>query len=162
GDLLTVVAVPRATPADGDTVTALRVRLRERREGHESTHAAERSVLAAKAGSLAARLAATREEMEQIEDESATRRQRLAIARDMLGQLERLRLEGHVSELQARQQESAALELLGELQLLERQATAARRTIAQLQQARLEVSAQVEAAAAVLRRDLALLGQEQV
>src|SRR5690606_3779350 len=49
GDLLAVVAVPRATPADGDTATALRARLRERRESLESTHAAERRVLAAKA-----------------------------------------------------------------------------------------------------------------
>jgi len=162
GDLLAVVTVPRATPVDGDTATAMRRHLQDRRAGLQSAHAAELQLLSARADGLAVQLAATRNELAQIEAGIATRRQRTAIADEVLAQLRRLRRDGHVSELQVTQQESTALEQLGELQLLRQQATGAQRTIAQLEQALREVPAQRDAVTAQLRRDLALLGQEQV
>ncbi len=162
GALLAVVTMPRATPLDGDTVTALRQHQQQRRAGLEAAQAAEQHLLDAKAEGLAAQLAAARTELAQIKAEITTRQQRRAIAEEIFEQMQLLARERHVSELQLRQQQSAALDQLAELQLLQRQAAGTQRMITQLQHALAELPAQREASVAGLQRELALLEQEQV
>lgn len=162
GQALAVVAVPRATPAGGDTTVALEQRLQQRQDSLESASAAQRQLLAAQADGAAAQLDTARRELAQVEAAVATRQQQVRLARETLARLEQLAQGKYVSELQVREQEGNVLEQESAVQSLQRQATATRRTIAQLQQSLREVPGQRLAAQAGFQRDLAQLEQERV
>lgn len=162
GQSLAVVMVPRATPAGGDTLAALSQRFEERREGLHSSLDAQQQQLRAQAEGLTKQLAATRNELTQIEAEVVTRERQARIARETLERLRQLEGGQYVSVLQIKQQESAVLEYAGQAQTLQRQAIGARRTIAQLEQALGELPAQTLAVDADFKRNFAQLEQERV
>ena len=162
GQTLAVVAVPRATVADGDTSVALERRLQRRLEGLQSTRHAQLQLLDAQGEGLQAQLATAERELAQIETEIQTRREQVRIAEETLERLRQLEDERYVSLLQIKQQESSALSWQGEVQTLQRQETATRRMVAQLRQALHELPGQTQATEAGYRRDLAVLEQEQV
>lgn len=162
GQTLAVVTMPRATLGEGDTATAMQLRLERRARGLRDSHAAQGQLLGAQASGLAAQLATARQELAQLEVEIATRQGQVQIAQDTLQRLHQLQGQKYVSELQVKQQETAYLETLSDVQLLQRQATSARRGIAQLQQALRELPGQRLASDAGYQRDLATLEQEQL
>lgn len=162
GDTLVVVTVPRATLAGGDTATALEQRLQDRRQGLESARAAQLQLLEEQQSGLEAQLAAAQREARQAEAEIATRQARVDIARQALERLRELRRDRYVSELQVKEQEAIVLDQVGALQSLQRQLLAAQRGIAQLRQSMRELPGQRLGVEAGYRRDIALLGQEQV
>ena len=162
GQTLAVVTVPRATVAEGDTLAALEQRLERRRNGLIEGQAAQQQLLTAQGAGLRAQISAAQRELDQIETETATRREQIRIANETLQRLRQLEDERYVSVLQIKQQESNALSWQGEMQGLQRQAITTRRSIAQLQQALHELTGQGRAVDAGLEQDLALLEQEQV
>lgn len=162
GQSLTVVTVPRATVAGGDTLAALEQGLAHRREGLVDGRDAQRQLRAAQEAGIRTQLATATRELTQIEAEIDTRQQQIRIAEETLQRLQQLEGERYVSLLQIKQQESSALSWRGEMQALQRQALATRRTVAQLRQALHELPGQARATEATHRRELALLEQEQV
>lgn len=162
GDTLAVVSVPRATLAGGDTVAALERRLLDRQAGLESARDAQLQLFDVRQAGLESQLAAAQRELAQAEDEVATRQERVGIARQALERLRQLHRDRYVSDLQVKEQEAAMLDQVGALQALQRQVLGARRGIAQLRQSLRELPGQRLGAQAGYRRDLALLGQEQV
>ncbi|ATD68583.1 hemolysin D [Luteimonas chenhongjianii] len=162
GQTLAVIAVPRATLADGDTLVALAQRLERRRDGLQDAQAAQRQLLDAQQGGLRNQLAAAERELAQVEAEVATRQAQVRIADESLQRLRQLEDSRYVSQLQIQEQESSVLSRQGETQALQRQAIATRRTIAQFRQALHELPGQERAIEAGYQRDLALLEQEQV
>jgi len=162
GQTLAVVRVPRATLASGDTVAALEHRLRQRREGLDTTQAAQVQVLDAQRDGLHEQLAAARRELVQVEGEVVIRERQVRIAEETLGRLRQLEDSAYVSVLQIKQQETTALEYAGQVQALQRQAQSARRSIAQLEQAARELPGQRRNAEAGYQRDTALLEQERI
>lgn len=162
GQVLAVVAVPRATVANGDTMAALEQRLQQRQEGLQSALAAQRQLFSAQSGGLAAQLANAQRELTQVEAEIATRQDQIRIANETLDRLRQLQDSKYVSLIQIKQQESAALEQVSGMQALQRQAIGVRRTITQLQQALRELPGQLNTVEANFHRDLATLQQERV
>ena len=162
GQSLIVVAIPRATPAAGDTQAALESRLAQRQAGLELVQDAQQQQLQAQAEGLRAQLASARRELAQTEDEVATRNAQARIAQETLDRLRQLQDNQYVSLLQVKQQESTALDYAGQAQALQRQAISTRRGIAQLEQAIRELPGQQQAVAASLQHDLAHLEQERV
>ncbi len=162
GQVLAVVAVPRATPAGGDTQVALESRLAQRQAGLQAVHEAQQGQLQAQGDGLRAQLAAARGELAQTEAEVATRQAQARIARETLERLRQLQGGQYVSLLQIKQQESVVLDHAGQAQALQRQVIGTRRGIAQLEQALGELPGQQQAVAAAWRRDLAQLEQERV
>lgn len=162
GQALAVVAVPRATPGDGDTLEALDRRLEQREEGLQSALAAQHQLLSTQASGLAGQLSNARQELAQVDAEIATRREQVDIANETLERLRKLQDGKYVSLIQVKQQESAALDQVGTMQALQRQALEIRRTIVQLRQAMQELPGQRRTAEANFRRDLAVLEQEKV
>ncbi|MBO9716509.1 MAG: HlyD family efflux transporter periplasmic adaptor subunit [Pseudoxanthomonas sp.] len=162
GQTLAVVAVPRATVAEGDTQAALEQRLVRRREGLVEGWQAQRQLQDAQGAGLRVQLAVAQRELAQVEAEAGTRREQIRIAEETLQRLRQLQDQRYVSLLQIKQQESSALSWRGEMQALQRQAIAVRRTIAQLRQSLQELPGQARASDAGLERELAQLEQEQV
>lgn len=162
GQTLAVVTVPRATVAEGDTLAALEKRLERRRDSLIGGQAAQQQLLSAQESGFRAQLAVARKELAQIETEIGTRHGQIRIAEETLQRLRQLEDERFVSLLQIKQQESNALSWQGEMQGMQRQAITTRRSIAQLQQALQELPGQARAIDASLKRDLAVLEQEQV
>ncbi|MGN6513997.1 MAG: HlyD family secretion protein [Lysobacteraceae bacterium] len=162
GQTVAVVTVPRSTLASGDTQAALAQRLDQRLRSLDMAQAALRSQAHAQASGLASQLAASRQELAQIEAEIGTRREQVRIAGETLARLRQLQDTRYVSVLQVKQQESAVLEQTSAVQELQRQATQARKAIAGLQQAIRELPAQREADAANFQKEAAQLAQEQI
>lgn len=162
GQTLAVVIVPRTTLASGNTADALEVRFQQRQGSLQSALAAQRQLLSAQAGGLAAQLVNARRELKQVEAEIATRDEQIRIAKETLDRLRQLQDGKYVSLLQIKQQESAALEQVSAMQALQRQAIGTRKTIAQLQQAMRELPGHRLVGEANFQRDLATLEQEQV
>ncbi|KAF1695720.1 HlyD family secretion protein [Pseudoxanthomonas koreensis] len=162
GQALAIVAMPRATPAAGDTQAALETRLAQRQAGLQSAQDAQQEQLQAQADGLRRQLVSARRELAQTEAEVSTRQAQARIAAQTLQRLHQLRDSRYVSLLQIEQQQSAALDYAGQVQALQRQASAAHRAIAQLEQALRELPGQQQVVAATLQRDLASLEQERV
>ena len=162
GQTIVVVTMPRATVAGGNTLAALETSLERRAEGLLAARAAQQHVLDAQTAGLSGQLAAARQELTQIAQETATRQEQVRLANETLQRLQQLRGDNYVSELQYNQQESAALDQIGAMQTLQRQATSTRRLIAQLEQAMHELPGQRQASEAGFERDVAMVEQEQV
>ncbi len=134
GQMLAVVAVPRATLDSGDTQAALQHQLRKRGEGVKSSEQAQLQQLDAQEQGLRAQLANLRQELMQVDAEIATRRNQIALANEVLQRWRQLQDDKYVSVLQIKQQESTALEYTSQMQALQRQATEMRRSAAQIEQ----------------------------
>jgi membrane fusion protein len=162
GEVLAVLAVPRATLADGDILQALQMAIAQRDEGVTASYASQRQLLQAQQFGLKAQIASGRVELQQIEAELGTRQAQLLIAEQTTQRFRELRARQFLTELQLQQQQAAELEQLAATQALERQASSLRRQLAQLQQAKQELPARLAALDAGERRDRAVLGQELV
>lgn len=162
GQTIAVIAIPRATVSDGDTLAALEARLRRRSESLHATRQAEQQLLDAKGFGLATQLTKARTELTQIKSEIDVRQQLVTLAENQLEVFRRLQGESFVSDLQIQQQQAVVLEKLGEVQTLQRQANSIHRQITQIQQAVHEIPGQRQASEANFQRELALLEQEQL
>ena len=162
GDVLAVVAVPRATLAGGDTVTALQEALRRERAGIEGTYTAQRERLQAQWQGLSAQVAGTDAEARQARTELQTRRRQLAIAEQLLARLRGLHERKFAAEVDVQRQQAAVLDQLGLVQGIERQLLALNRLRAQLDQTRREIPAQLAALDASEQRDRAGVSQQSV
>jgi membrane fusion protein len=162
GDTLAVIAVPRITIARDSPLLNMDESLRQRREGLQSARDGQRQIMDAQAAGLASQLAAARRELQQVEEQLATRQQQLRIDEGALARMRQLQVEGFVSLLQFQQQESTVLEQLARTQELQRQRSGMQRNIMQLRQALQELPGQRQAVEASVERDLAALSQERV
>ncbi|ACD59762.1 HlyD family secretion protein [Xanthomonas oryzae] len=162
GQMLAVVAVPRATLDSGDTQAALQHQLRKRGEGLKSSEQAQLQQLDAQEQGLRAQLANLRQELMQVDAEIATRRNQIALANEVLQRWRQLQDDKYVSVLQIKQQESTALEYTSQMQALQRQATEMRRSAAQIEQQLRVLPGQRGGVQADYRRDAAAVEQEQV
>ncbi|WP_394004734.1 HlyD family secretion protein [Luteimonas sp. WGS1318] len=162
GQVIGVLAVPRATMADGNTSAALGARLQRRVDGLRSAQDAKQDLLEAQRTGLAAQLNNARLEYNQIGAEIATRREQVRIANETLLRLQSLEEERFVSLLQIKQQESLALSHLSELQALERQSILTERMIGQISQAIRELPSEIRAAEASFEQSAAAIEQELV
>ncbi|HTD28966.1 MAG TPA: HlyD family efflux transporter periplasmic adaptor subunit [Xanthomonadaceae bacterium] len=159
---LAVIVVPRATTADGDMATGLREGLSQRRVGIERGYRSQDQLLAAQSAGVARQLASAREELTQIQAQTATRQRQATLSRETLARFRSLAAQHYISEVQSQQQEQASLEQLAGAQALQQQASAAQRTIAQLEQSLRELPAQQSAQSAARERDLAQLEGERL
>lgn len=162
GQVLGVVSMPGATPANGDTVPALVHRLKVRRDGLEAAYRAQESIHQAQLRGLKSQLANTLDEAAHLDAEMSTRREQVRIANETLDRLSQLREGNYVSLLQVKQHQAGLLELIGATQALKRQDSALSKGVAQLQQAMQEVAGRRDVAYADHQRDLASLEQELV
>jgi len=162
GEVLAVLAKPRATLLSGDTGSAMQRELAQRRQGISDGYASQRRQLATQGVGLAAQADSVRGELAQIERELVTRRQQQALAEQSLERYRSLREKRYVTDLQLQQQQTVALNELAAVQALQRQSIAARRVLAQLDQAARELPSQLASLAAAERRDTASLAQESV
>jgi len=134
GQILGMVAVPRATRGVGDTARALATGIDERRSLLRVEAQAERDALLRDRKGLQRQVDDAVREHAQLDAEIAIRAEQVAIARDTLERMRKLRQSGYVSELQARQQETAVLDGTAAMQSLEREKTRIDRDIAALRQ----------------------------
>jgi membrane fusion protein len=162
GQPVGAVVIPRATVGEGNTVTALDLRLQRRVDGLARAFSAQGALFEAQAHGLDGQLKAAQHELRQVEAEVLTRQAQVRLAQETLQRLESLQVERFVSELQVKQQQSAVLSQVGEVQILQRQATSTRRLIAQLQQAISELPGQRRASESSFQREQAQLEQERV
>lgn len=162
GDILALVAIPRATVGSGDLQLALEHRLQQRQDGMLSTQQAQYAQLRAQAQGVGSQLAAAKRELAQVESEVTTRQQQMRIASETLERLRQLEHGQYVSILQIKQQEALVLDYTGQMQSLQRQAISTQRLISQLQQVLRELPGQQQASDAGYQRELAQLEQERV
>ena len=162
GDVLAVVATPRATLIGGDTADALQAAIAQRQDSVVDSYASQRQQLEAQQAGLTAQIGGGQAELRQIEAELSTRRQQHALAAQTLERFRSLREKQYVTDLQLQQQQTAALDQLGMVQALERQALGLRRQLAQLEQARRELPSRLATLDAAEQRDRASLSQESV
>jgi membrane fusion protein len=162
GQALAVIAVPRVTVASGTPSTALDASLRGREDGVHSAQDGQLRAIAAEATGLNAQLAATRDELAQLEAEIGTREQQMRIGEQTLARMRELYAKQYVSQLQLNQQQAAVLDQTGTLQELRRQRSATRRGILQLRQSLDELPGRRKTVEAGASRDLAALAQERV
>lgn len=162
GQTLGVVAVPRATRGAGDTARALASGIDERRGLLRDEAQAERDALRRDREGLQRQVDDAERERVQLDAEIATRGEQVAIARDTLERMRRLRQSGYVSELQARQQEAAVLDGTAAIQSLEREKTRIARDIAALRQSLDALAPRGAAARADNARRLSELERERI
>lgn len=162
GDVLAVLAIPRATLSGGDTAQAIQSAIADRAEGVSDSYASQREQLQAQQQGLAAQIGSARAELRQLDAELETRRAQHRLAQQTLERFRSLREQQFVTELQLQQQEATTLEQLSAAQALERQALTLRRLLAQLLQAQQELPAKLTALDAAEQRDRAGLTQESV
>lgn len=159
GEVLAVLAAPRATLVAGDTALATQAGIAERQHRIAESLASRRQQLEAQRDGLQLQVATLRDELAQLAGERATRRQQQALAEATQRRFEQLRRQHYVTDLQLQQQQSLVLEQLGAAQALDRQALALRRLRAQLQQALAEIPPRIAALEAESAREQAELGQ---
>ncbi|HEU0154176.1 MAG TPA: HlyD family efflux transporter periplasmic adaptor subunit [Arenimonas sp.] len=162
GEVLAVLAMPRATLGSGDTGQALQARLAEQQASVVAAFASQRRQLQAQAAGLDAQDRDLAAERGLAEAELDTRRQQHRLAAQALARLRRLREQQYVTELQLQQQASGVLEQLAAVQSLERTVRSLRRQQAQLQQARAELPHRLAALEAGEQRERAGLSLASV
>ncbi|MBS3896350.1 HlyD family efflux transporter periplasmic adaptor subunit [Silanimonas sp.] len=162
GEVLAVLAMPRATLAGGDTAQAVQAAIAERQEGVAGGFASQREQLKAQEAGLELQMASTQAELRQIEAELGTRRAQHRLAQQTTQRLQELRARQFITELQWKQQQAAELEQLGQVQALERQLFVLHRQRTQLQQAQRELPSRLAALEAAEQRERASLDQEAV
>lgn len=161
-DPLTVITVPRVTASGSDSLTVIREGLKTRRDSLQSLGEAQTDQIDAQIAGLSRQRTAAQQELSQIENEIATRREQVRLGRETTDRYQRVADEQYVSQVQVSQQRQAVLELTNAQQSLERQATSLRRNLAQLDQTLRELPAQRQGLQATTSRDLAMLDQERV
>lgn len=159
---LAQIDVPRATADGRDALAVLRQGLDTRDASVAALGRSQVAQIDAQIAGTHRQLAVARQELRQIEQAVATRRQQVDLGQATLERYRRIAGERFVSQVQLDQQEQATLELVNEQQALERQATAIRRGIVQMEQTLRVLPAQRAAQTAVAERDRALIGQERV
>lgn len=162
GDVLAVLATPRATLAGGDAAQATLVAIAQRQDSVVHGYDSQRRQLQAQQQGLAARIADALAEQRQVQAQLATRRQQQVLAEQTLARYRALREKQYVTALQLQQQQTLALDQLGEVQSLERQALALRRQQSELEQAVRELPSRLAALEAAEQRERASLSQESV
>lgn len=160
GDVLAVVAAPRATLAGGDTARAVQAAMARRQRGIALGNASQRALLVAQRDGLLGQKALLDAESATLAAALATRRAQLELGTQALARFRQLRDRQFVTELQVQQQASAALEQAAAVQSLEREALALRRQIARLDQELAETPARLAQLEAAGARDDAALSQE--
>ena len=161
-DPLTVITVPRVTASGSDSLTVIREGLETRRDSLELLGEAQTDQIDAQIAGLSRQRTAAQQELSQIENEIATRREQVSLGRETTERYQRVADEKYVSQVQVNQQQQSVLELTNAQQALERQATSLRRNLVQLDQTLRELPAQRQGSQATTSRDLAMLDQERV
>jgi membrane fusion protein len=120
GDVLFVIALERTT-LDSASQAQVQGSLDERRRSLQDAARQQAALSAAEQDSLTRRLRDMKRELDQIEQEAALHRQRVALAQQALARVESLRAENFISpaQLQAKSEELLALQT--QAQGLERQ-----------------------------------------
>lgn len=161
-DALTLINVPRVTASGSDALTVIREGLEIRKGSLQQLGEAQSDQIDAQMAGISRQRTAAQQELRQIEDEIATRREQVRIGKETTERYQRVADEKYVSQVQVNQQQQSWLELVNAQQGLERQATSIRRNIAQLDQSLRELPTQRQGLQATTRRDLAMLDQERV
>lgn len=134
GQRIALLSVPRAIPVGGDVSAALARGIRQREDSLRASEQAEEDENATMRSGLQQQIIDARQETSQLAAEIATRREQIAIARDTLDRMERLRSLSLVSELQTKQQQTVILDGEAAVLGLHREQTRLSRSIADLQQ----------------------------
>ena len=159
GDVLFVLQVGPGSQA-GDTHTAVREGLAERRRQLEVASERQLQIDHARRATLDAQIAAMRGEASQIEAELSLQRQRMGLAEAAQARLESLRGENFVSPAQVQAKAEELLALRAVMQSLQRQAAGQQRQIAALESERRELPLRTQAQRDEIDRDLAALAQQ--
>jgi membrane fusion protein len=161
GAALVRVEMPRGLRSGDDALVVIQHQLDERNASTTQLGHSQVDQIQAQRRGTSEQLAVSRLELRQVEQAIATRSRQVRLGQDTTDRYRQLADTGYVSQMQLDQQEQAVLGLVNEQQALQRQATTIRRGIAQMEQALRELPAQLAAAQAATRRDLAALEQER-
>lgn len=161
-DALSLIDVPRVTAAGSDALTVIREGLETRRDSLAELGRSQAAQIDAQIQGIGRQRTAAQQELAQIENEIATRREQVRIGTETTQRYQLVADQKYVSQVQVNQQQQSLLELVNAQQGLERQATSIRRSLAQLDQSLRELPAQRRGLLASASRDLALLDQERV
>ncbi len=134
GQRIALLSVPRAIPVGGDVSAALARGIQQREDSLRASERAEEDENATMRSGLQQQIIDARQEASQLDAEIATRREQIAIARDTLERMERLRALSLVSDLQTKQQQSIILDGEAAVLGLHREQTRLSRSIADLHQ----------------------------
>lgn len=134
GQRIALLSVPRATPVGGDVSAALARGIQQREDSLRTLERAEDDENATMRSGLQQQIMDARQERSQIDAEIATRQEQIAIARDTLERMERLRALSLVSDLQTKQQQSIILDGEAAVLGLHREQTRLSRSMADLDQ----------------------------
>lgn len=134
GQRIAQLSVPRATPVGGDVSAALARGIQQREDSLRTLEQAEDDENATMRSGLQQQIMDARQERSQIDAEIATRQEQIAIARDTLERMERLRTLSLVSDLQTKQQQSIILDGEAAVLGLHREQTRLSRSMADLDQ----------------------------
>ena len=134
GQRIALLLVPRAIPVGGDVSAALARGIQQREDSLRTLERAEDDENVTMRSGLQQQIMDARQETSQIDAEIATRREQIAIARDTLERMERLRTLSLVSDLQTKQQQSIILDGEASVLGLHREQTQLSRSIADLHQ----------------------------
>jgi len=134
GQRIALLSVPRATPVGGDVSAALARGIQQREDSLRTLEQAEDDENATMRSGLQQQIMDARQERSQIDAEIATRQEQIAIARDTLERMERLRTLSLVSDLQTKQQQSIILDGEAAVLGLHREQTRLSRSMADLDQ----------------------------
>lgn len=134
GQRIALLSVPRATPVGGDVSAALARGIQQREDSLRTLERAEDDVNATMRSGLQQQIMDARQERSQIDAEIATRQEQIAIARDTLERMERLRTLSLVSDLQTKQQQSIILDGEAAVLGLHREQTRLSRSMTDLDQ----------------------------
>lgn len=134
GQRIALLSVPRATPVGGDVSAALARGIQQREDSLRTLERAEDDENATMRSGLQQQIMDARQERSQIDAEIATRQEQIAIARDTLERMERLRTLSLVSDLQTKQQQSIILDGEAAVLGLHREQTRLSRSMTDLDQ----------------------------
>lgn len=162
GDALTLISVPRVMASGNDALTVIREGLEIRKGSLQQLGQSQTDQIDAQLAGIARQRAAAQQELAQVANEIATRREQVRIGKETTERYQRVADKKYVSQVEVNQQHQSWLELLSDQQGLERQATSIRRNLAQMDQSLRELPAERQVLQATTRRDLAMLDQERV
>lgn len=160
GEPLLVLSAERRSAALGNTQAEITRLLGERRASLEAELRQQRQLFEQQRVSLASRIRAMNEEIQQLGQEIEFQGSRARLAEESLGRLRGLQKLGYVSLQQLQQQEEQALEQGGRLRSIERQRAERRRELAGLQAELDDLPLKSQALLAGISRSVAALDQE--
>jgi membrane fusion protein len=159
GDLLFVLSLDQHT-RDGGAQQRVQRSLRARQESLSDSLEARQRLSREREAAFGQRLAALRQEIVQIDNETELQRQRLTLSQQALARLEALREDRFVSTAQIQSKSEEVLSLRAQLVSLERQRSTLARDVATLEGQRRELPLQERARAGELQRESQALAQE--